>query len=1131
MKEPSKQASVAALILLFTLLATCLIGFQVEASPEDAQGINVWFIVKLRDYETDMPVPNMTLRINFQPSSVWETVYLEDVTNETGTIQRLIKTVTGTSNVKALLKNPPRISRLEVLGNYTVIKINNLFMDEDVTFTGWYETGRTIYTNMRIPLTVRNLGSQIYVECNIWVLDGKLVRVSDYNPITEEKETLTLKPALRANIEDFETAKINPVYESYFFFPINYEVTITPTEKSGLTVEIPPLHVRVDENTTLISWTYLATKCYVEEELSSLSEELGWFKALGLPLTQEYKEYEVVGKHFERALNLILLEEYEPALGGIKRSLDRLNGLRSWLTSQKAYSILTTISICLFIYGLSSLLPSFLLEEQAGKRTLLVIRVSIFSLLLVILSLTHFSFKILYAVMAESILGAPVIGVDIPTSLWGCFVLGTLVYFSLTLISARKAAITDLSLQLGIRGMKRRPLRTILSLITITIVVSSAIILVNISIARESRVMEAWDGTNTPAIILQADILSAPLSEYDINWTKNHEWCKDIGYREEVITYQENVARSGVLIYGEGTLDTEIICIDPDFLENNYNFSMYIRGLWSEFQVGEPVAIIPSTFRVPIGDYVTLGVMEVIATDGPPITRTRTFGSFRVVGRFDPASLLRASRLDNRPLFEKTDKLILVPIKSINDYSIGISEASILVEEGFDIINIAKEIAYLLGVVTIVNMEGRAVSIEWRAEWTVRGFIPYIFPLVISGLMIYVTMTSIYEERRREFMAMATLGLDPKNSFQVFIIETLLLGFMGTLFGFLGSYIIVTSFSWITTILKGVWLPLQEEAIPPIYVHWSLPSILVALLTGTFTTFLGGCVPAARAQGLSLLGRVKKRTFLGEFTMEKDKVSLTFPLRVPLKDSDLLYRFVRENLGKFKKSVIDPHSVKGELRMDGTFTVSFTAMGPGRSVFIPCEIKGLREGDTMVSLIEFPYRYRNYHRMKGILRNLEERMIEFPSWREMQRRMKIVREAPKRRKTPEEILIEVKEIIEKIRDDAKRLRFLDSRKSQLSEAIYEEFRQKYLKRIDDETKKLRTLAVGLESYHNELNKEIKKIEVEIERFTIAYNLGEMNEEEYVKKCGPLQARLDVLRSKFKELEEIFEFLKMPSRII
>lgn len=217
--------------------------------------------------------------------------------------------------------------------------------------------------------------------------------------------------------------------------------------------------------------------------------------------------------------------------------------------------------------------------------------------------------------------------------------------------------------------------------------------------------------------------------------------------------------------------------------------------------------------------------------------------------------------------------------------------------------------------------------------------------------------------------------------------------------------------------------------------------------------------------------------------------------------------------------------------MDGTFTVSFTAMGPGRSVFIPCEIKGLREGDTIVSLIEFPYRYRNYHRMKDILRNLEERMIEFPSWREMQRRMKIVREAPKRRKTPEEVLIEVKEIIEKIRDDAKRLRFLDSRKSQLSEAIYEEFRQKYLKRIDDETKKLRTLAVSLESYHNELNKEIKKIEVEIERFTIAYNLGEMNEEEYVKKCGPLQARLDVLRSKFKELEEIFEFLKMPSRIL
>ncbi|RJS84825.1 FtsX-like permease family protein, partial [Candidatus Bathyarchaeota archaeon] len=691
----------------------------------------------------------------------------------------------------------------------------------------------------------------------------------------------------------------------------------------------------------------------------------------------------------------------------------------------------------------------------------------------------------------------------------------------------RKAAITDLSLQLGIRGMKRRVSRTILTLITITVIVSSAIILVNVSIARASRVKEAWPGTDRTGVIIEANILIAPLSEYDINWTRTQEWCEDLGYREEIITLEPELTRWGILTYGDRSPRAEIIAVDPDFLEKHYNFSRYVRGVWAEFKKGEPVAIISNSFEVPVGDYVTLGVGEA----GTGSWWTRSFGDFKVIGKFDPSSILKLTKIDNRPLFEETSNLVLVPVGSINDYSMAISEATIIVKEGYDSMEVAKKIAYILGVTTIANSNGLAKKIEWTVEWTVRGFIPYLFPLIIAGLMIYITMTSIYEERRREIMIMATLGLDPKNTFQVFVIEALLLGFMGTLLGFLGSYILVLILSSITGLLGQIWTPVSGTTGLSSYVHWSLPAVLVAMLTGTVMTFLGAYIPASRARGLSLLGRVKRRRLVGEFIIQGENVSFNLPLRVPVQSGDLLYRFVRENVGKFKSSIIDPHSVKGEVRRDGTFTVSFIVREPGRSIYIPCEIKGLREGDSLIPVVEFPAKYRSYERVRRILRTLEEYMIGFASWKDMQRKMKIIREAPKRKKTPEEILIEVKEVIEKIRDDIKRLKFLESRKSQLSEAIYEEFRQKYIKRIDEETSRIRTLAIGLESYRDELKKEIKSIEVEIERYTIAYNLGEITEEEYVKSCGPLQARLDVLRSKFKELEDVFEFLRMPSRIV
>lgn len=1082
--------------------------------------INVLLIVNVRNYATDTPIVNVTLEAKF--FTPWGSIDVHGSTNEAGTIEVPVTTFTLTSGAN-ILPGPSRLSELTLWNNYTVIKINNVFMDE-VDYSAEYVINQTSYWNMRIALKTVNSGEKIFIESNIWTLPGKLVKISDYNPILDKKETLTVKPAVKANIEGLTKTP----YESYYFLPLNYNITIIPPSTYWyVETEIKSYGIKIDKSTSLINWMYFVAKTYVSKELESLNDELTWFRELGLPLIQEYEEYKAIRSHLERSVNLILLEDYGPALGGIRRSLDRLGNLQSWLSTQRTYSILTAISISLFAYGLASLLPKFVLEEKVGRKTLLIIKIAIYSIFLLILSLTHFSLKIAYAMMISGMFGSSIKGIDVPTTLWGCFLLGTLTYFFLTLISVRKAALTDLSLQLGIRGLKRRVSRTILTLITITVIVSSAIILVNVSIARASRVKEAWPGTEKSGVIIETNILIAPLSEYDINWTRIQEWCEDIGYREEIITLEPQLTRWGILFYGERSSRAEIIAVDPEFLERYYNFSKYVRGVWSEFTKGDNVAIISNNFEAPVGDYVTLGVGEA----GTGSWWTRTFGDFKVVGKFDPSSILKLSRIDNKPLFEETSNLVIVPVGSIKDYSMAISEATVIVKKGFDSIDVAKKIAYILGVTTIANSHGLAKKIEWSVEWTVRGFIPYLFPLTIASLMIYITMTSIYEERRKEIMIMATLGLDPKNTFQVFVIEALLLGFMGTLLGFLGSYLLALILSSITGLLGQIWSPISGETGISSYVHWSLPAVLVAMLTGTVMTFLGAYVPASRARGLSLLGRVKRRRLVGEFIIQGDIVSFNLPLRVPVQGVDLLYRFIRENIGKFKSSLIDPHSVKGEIRRDGTFTVSFIVREPGRSMFIPCEIKSIRDGDSLIPVVEFPARYRSYERVRRILRTLEEYMIGFASWKDMQRKMKIIREAPKRRKTPEEILIEVKEVIERIKEDSKRIKFLESRKSQLSEAIYEEFRQKYLKRIEEETNKIRTLAIGLESYRDELKKEIKGIEVEIERFTIAYNLGEITEEEYVKSCGPLQARLDVLRSKFKELEEIFEFLRMPLRMV
>ncbi|MEM3479516.1 MAG: hypothetical protein QXV74_05690, partial [Candidatus Bathyarchaeia archaeon] len=76
-------------------------------------------------------------------------------------------------------------------------------------------------------------------------------------------------------------------------------------------------------------------------------------------------------------------------------------------------------------------------------------------------------------------------------------------------------------------------------------------------------------------------------------------------------------------------------------------------------------------------------------------------------------------------------------------------------------------------------------------------------------------------------------------------------------------------------------------------------------------------------------------------------------------------------------------------------------------------------------------------------------------------------------------------------------------------------------------KALRSTSVGLEPYLSQIQEEIRRTNLEIERVTIAYNLGEISEEDYIKMCSPLQNNLAALKNRLSEVEEILEFLRKP----
>jgi len=1162
-----KTLKAALLSLMLILFLSSSFTYTEAASETDQESqFRLWLVLRLRDYETNLPISNTSITADIAlPFPPWQKHVGPLLTNETGVAQVFLEDVIlkkftqeelqgmSTNALRTVANNmgipnwgnknqlisrilnaqeisvwktlfvPPTLRGLELSNNYTLIKALNTFI-EDTDYEAEYTPNITRYAELRINLA-KNFGNSFFVEGDLWVLKGKLVGVSDCNPVTGELETLHAKPAVKTDIE----SKTNE-YETYYLFPLNYEVTIFHKVESWIEYlsqaeeVIPPLTVTVNENTSVINWMSHAAEVYEARQTHYTDKELKWLASSGYPLDREIEECQAIKSLLSRVLELYRKEEYIPALGGAKIAEEKLEQLNKWLSDLKVLALLNTVAICLLAYGLASLLSNFFFEEPSENKIRLVSKVLMFSLLMLTFSLTHPSLKIAFAYIIGSR------SISLPISLLGCFIIGGLIYFFIQLLSVRKRPITDLAVQLGVRSLKRRRSRSILTLITITIMVSSAIIFVNISMNRSTRIKSSWKGTDIPGVLIEPDTTAAPLSEYDINWTRAQDWCKDFGYTEG-IRFEEmtpegiTIDRYGFVLDEENRISVDnIVGIDPTFFEKHYNLSGRVRSFWDEFSVGKTVVILPTTLGVLTNKEVTLIIEELWTMPSGDVKEVeKTLGEFRVIGSFDPVtSFVNLTKIDNTPLFEDT-LIALVPIKSIEDSAITVSEVTILTKENYDPVDVAEELAYTLAATTVANKDGLAQRIKWSVEFSIAGLIPYIPPLVIASLMMYTTMVSVYEERKREFMTLATLGLDPGNTFQVFLVEALLLGLMGTFFGFFGSYMLGAALFYLSRFLEAYGVPVFSLS----FVHWSMPSILVAFLTGVVMVFLGGYIPAVRTQGLSLMGRVKKRQLVGELISEGDVTSFTLPIRETIQNSEMLYTYVRETLGEIKRSRVDSHSIKGEIYRDGTFKVSFTALGDERSVTVPCEIKGIKEGELLVPVIEFPTSYKEYSRIREILRDLEEYMIGFSAWKELQLKMTIIREAPKRRKTTEEILADIKDVIGQIKDCNKKLKILEGQRGTLSEEVYNEFKQKYIDMIEEKSKNLRSMTINLEPYHKQLQEEISKIEVEVERITTSYNLGEITEEEYVKTCGPLQGRLAELKDKVQEIEEIFDFLKKP----
>ncbi|MGQ9513570.1 MAG: FtsX-like permease family protein [Thermoproteota archaeon] len=1104
--------------LLFPSISSkvpCAAGQVVEIKPTQT---NYTLIVTMFDWFTETPVSNVSFIMTINETEI------SGITNSTGAFSYRW--------VAEKKQSVYMFARRLVLGsNYTAIRICSTMISTSIfsewtrslNYVAYYSRNQTFYEDILANLWTSVTENRTIINCQIWIEKGKAVRISNYDP-ARGKIQLYVNPGLP--IPEAEPTD----YEDWFFIPIDYPITIMDVPDFTETTRYTPLTTTIGKNTTVINWMHHATNEFYRKIMKPIEQRLIWYDYQGFPLENERRDYLQTLAMFGQASNFIERGNYSLGLDYLNQAQERSKFVVSELDAADNYISMTAVLVTLFSYGFSRLIPTLFIDDE--KKRLLV-SITLYYILFATFTVTQPHIKVALAMMMRSLTGytdRSTIQMDSIMTLTAAFVLSTFLFFPMFLLSTlRTFSFTGFIMDVAIRNIKARRNRTLLTIVTVALIVGSSVAFVNITSGRGVVEIDRWSGTSTNCLIVQSIAgYFSRIEQYEISWLKDQSWTRDVSYEEPF---------SGNIQVGRQIYTTSVIIMkdpievatslsgktfDPIFYEKYYNISRYVVGSLPSKNQRE-ILVSSSIPNIYVGDVVELRLYMVSSSTQRLDVQERSIGTFIVKGLFDPDAVSRLMRLDGKPLFQDTNKLILAPNGILPSDIAQIREATIVTTNDVDVRRLAREMAFMFSHVVIANANGEASRFQETFTFSVGGGAMQFIPIVIVILLTYNIVSSTVLERKRDISTMAVLGANPTNVTQIFIVEVTILGFVSTLIGFFGSYFLNSLVSIGASLLSLLGIQITGGALTT--GRWSLSAVVVALFSGVVVTFIAGLIPVIRVQNISLMARTRRRVI----PLEARRVGLLneyeLPLRVPSLDGEMLFNFLKEVFEKRMRDI----DAKYDLYQDGTFQVGFSVKGWAMDVAAAaqCTIRVDRRGESLYMILIFPDVLRDSKPFQEFLYKLERNLMSYTTWREARVKIKIVREAvsaPKVR-TLEDIINDLKVLQQQIDEIGGKLEKLESMRAKISTTVYTEFENRYKGEMSKLVKRLRPLGMELEPYRENLRKEIRELTTKIEKLSASYTLGEISKEAYSEQVVPLETRLKELRSNSDRIEELFRQLK------
>jgi hypothetical protein len=474
---------------------------------------------------------------------------------------------------------------------------------------------------------------------------------------------------------------------------------------------------------------------------------------------------------------------------------------------------------------------------------------------------------------------------------------------------------------LGISTMRRRPLRTALT--SVTIILLTFTILCFSSFTSEIGVAKAYKGQLCPdkSMLLHTkdwSVVNPRLMEivrsladdsvqvFGRYWLSSSLW--DIAHDSEPLKIV--LATEGMTAHT--TIDAvmgldprelglkqgldECLVGDPSLLESDGVFlaSSVLERLGLE--VGDPVCI--KGYRLRVAGYIdSRRMMDITQVDGSPLLPV-DYSSIKniMTSQDDIWSVIQS--MDSTQFTSVPVEMVAITSGRMVRRLDGNLRSIVAYPRGdLDLEQLAEDAAIVFPDYVYVGLDDGVYAAYFTNELSFTGIGDIVAPLLLGGLIIFMTMLASVADREREIYSFSALGLAPPHVASLFFAEAAVYSVVGGLGGYLFSQVVVKALTWLS---EFGWVRVPE-------LNPSSLTAIVTILIVMAVTLVSTIYPAIKASrsanpGIQRAWRMPPA--------QGDLLEVTFPFTVSEYDLTGIVAFLAEHFVNFGDSTLGTFSAQ-----------------------------------------------------------------------------------------------------------------------------------------------------------------------------------------------------------------------------